>query len=81
MPITKLKSNIDKVSHIVHVADVHIRLTKRHDEYDSVFNRLYAEVSKQSKDTIVCLLGDIFHNKSELSPECIRSAKDLLSDQ
>jgi DNA repair exonuclease SbcCD ATPase subunit len=78
MPITKLTTNIDKVSHIVHVADIHIRLTKRHEEYEKIFDRLYKEVASQDKNTVVCLLGDIFHNKSELSPECIQSAKDLL---
>lgn len=75
--ITVLKTNIQKFTHIVHIADVHIRLTKRHDEYREVFNNLYEEIKKTPETTAVAFLGDIFHSKADLSPECIQVASDL----
>jgi len=77
MGIEVLKSKIKNFTHIVHVADVHIRLLKRNDEYREVFEKLYKEVEKTPKETLVCLLGDIFHNKSDLSPESVQLAKDF----
>ena len=75
--ITVLKTNIQKFTHIVHIADVHIRLTKRHDEYRAVFDNLYEEIKKTPETTAVAFLGDIFHSKADLSPECIQVASDL----
>lgn len=74
----KLNCKIKNFTHIVHVADIHIRLTKRHDEYEEIFNKFYAEVKKTPKTTSIAILGDLFHNKSDLSPECVQSAKDFL---
>ena len=75
--ITLLKSPIQKYEYIMHVADIHIRLNKRHDEYKEVFANFYEEVKKSPPNTLVALLGDVFHSKSDLSPECIQMATDL----
>lgn len=77
MAIKILKSDIKKFTHIVHMADIHIRLLKRYDEYEVVFNRLYEEIKKTPDTTVICLLGDIFHNKVDLSPECIQCCKNF----
>ena len=76
--INKLSCSTKKFTHIVHVADLHIRLTKRHEEYTEVFNKFYEEVKKTPSTTLIAILGDLFHNKSDLSPECVLSAKDFL---
>jgi len=78
MSIKILNTSTKQFTHIVHVADIHIRLTKRHDEYQSVFNRLYEEIKKTPPTTVICLAGDIVHSKLDLSPECVREVKDLL---
>lgn len=75
--ISLLKPNIDKFTHVLHIADIHIRLNKRHGEYKDVFNTLYEEVKKTPTTTAVVLLGDVFHSKSDLSPECVQMATDL----
>ncbi len=69
MPITK----------IFHVADVHIRTTKRHDEYKVVFERLF-EYIRQNKndDSIIVLAGDIVHSKTNMSPEMVELTSILL---
>ena len=77
--ITVLKTGIPKFTHILHIADLHVRLNKRHDEYKEVFNNLYEEIKKTPETTIVALLGDVFHSKSDLSPECVQVASDLFT--
>ena len=72
-----LKSPIANYTHILQIADIHIRLNKRHDEYKEVFAELYAEIEKTPPTTLVALVGDVFHSKSDLSPECIQVATDL----
>ena len=57
---------------IYHIADIHIRQLKRHEEYRSVFSNLYKEIQKQGTDeAILVVVGDILHSKNELSPELI----------
>lgn len=75
--ITILKSPIEEYTHVIHVADVHIRLNKRHDEYRAVFEKFYDAIDKSPKTTAVMLGGDIFHSKSDLSPECVQMGSDF----
>lgn len=78
--ITILKSEIKKFTHIIQIADIHIRLNKRHDEYREVFANLYEEIKKTPDTTAICLVGDVFHSKSDLSPECVQMATDLFKN-
>jgi DNA repair exonuclease SbcCD ATPase subunit len=75
--ITLLNTKIQKFTHIIHLADIHIRLNKRHEEYREIFKLLYKQIADSPKETVVAMLGDIFHNKSDLSPECIQMATEL----
>lgn len=75
--INILKSPIQEYTHILHVADIHIRLNKRHDEYKEIFNKLYSCVENTPSTTVVAILGDVFHSKSDLSPECVQMASDF----
>jgi DNA repair exonuclease SbcCD ATPase subunit len=78
MSVTYLNSPIQKFTHLIHVADIHIRLTKRHDEYREVFQEFYDAVDKSPPETLIAVLGDVFHVKSDLSPECVKLAGDFL---
>jgi len=76
--ITKL--NID-ISHIAHIADVHIRNLKRHDEYNSVFNKLYSsltQLKKKHPNLVIYLGGDIVHSKLDMTPELINVTYNFL---
>ena len=75
--ITLLKTEIPEFTHVFQIADVHIRLNKRHDEYKEVFFNLYEEIKKTPSTTAIALVGDVFHSKSDLSPECVQMASDL----
>lgn len=78
MSIKILTNTIKNFTHIVHVADIHVRLTKRHDEYKAVFEKLYEEVKKTPSTSLICVLGDVVHSKLDLSPECVQEVKDFL---
>lgn len=68
-----------KLKHIVHLADIHIRLFRRHDEYQIVFDRLYADIkAAKLEDFIIVLAGDIVHAKTDMSPELIEITSAFL---
>ena len=77
MPITHLTVN-QKFSHVVQLSDIHIRLTKRHEEYKEVFSRLFNELLKTPSTTAIFVLGDVVNSKIDLSPECVDLAADFL---
>jgi len=77
--ITKLETQISKVKRIFHIGDIHLRLLKRHDEYNVVFNKMFSKFSEIGlEDSIICILGDLVHSKVELSPELIRECSKFL---
>jgi len=77
MAITQLVTN-KKFSHVVQVSDIHIRLTKRHEEYKEVFKRLFDDISNTPPTTAIFVMGDIVNSKIDLSPECVDLAADFL---
>jgi DNA repair exonuclease SbcCD ATPase subunit len=64
---------------IAHLADIHLRLFQREDEYRQIFSKLEGMLEQIGPRRIV-ISGDIFHNKITLSPECVNLAYDLLSN-
>lgn len=55
----------------IHIADVHFRGLKRHDEYRQVFSNLFVKASELKPDAIF-VGGDIVHSKTQgISPELI----------
>jgi len=76
----KLDIGFDKVKCVVHLADVHIRLTKRHNEYREAFEKVYDGLRKTPTNTLILNLGDVFHSKVDLSPEAIQLASEFLKN-
>ena len=67
---------------IAHISDVHIRKTRRHEEYKIALDNLISSLESLTVDRIV-LAGDLLHNKTDLSPEAVDLASqylDALSD-
>lgn len=77
-----LESNIDQITTIFHISDIHIRKRTRHDEYIKIFDRFCDTVSdyisNKERDCIIVVTGDIMHDKSELVPESINTLKKFL---
>tara|TARA_R110000824_G_scaffold80978_5_gene203444 strand:- start:236 stop:3421 length:3186 start_codon:yes stop_codon:yes gene_type:complete len=59
------------IKKVLHLADIHARLSQRHEEYRHVFKNFYKQAREQNPDIIV-IAGDIFHQKIHLSPEVIK---------
>jgi len=64
---------------IAHIADVHIRKLKYHQEYKSVFCQLYEKLREEKVDCVV-VVGDIVHTKTDMSPEMISLTSDFFSN-
>ena len=62
---------------IAHFGDTHIKLFKQHEEYKYIFSEIYANLKKENVDYIIHC-GDLFHNKTSLSPEGIQICSDFL---
>ena len=77
---TKLEIGFDTVEKMVHIADVHIRLVKRHDEYRESFERVYEYVKTTPEKTIALIAGDVLHAKIDLSPEAIQLTSEFLKN-
>lgn len=66
---------------VIHIADIHIRNYKRHEEYEIVFNRLYdycRETVSKHKNTLIYVAGDIVHAKTDMSPELVEMTRNFL---
>lgn len=76
-----IKVPFKKLKHICQIADVHIRLFRRHEEYEAAFETLYADIrSKNLKDFIIVLAGDIVHAKTDMSPELVEVTSRFLKN-
>jgi len=62
---------------IAHLADIHIRNLKYHENYKKVFNKLYSSLKENEPDVII-VAGDIAHTKISISPEYIDISSDFL---
>ena len=56
---------------IAHISDVHFRSLKRHDEYKSIFQKIF-DTLKIEKVDMIFIGGDIVHSKTQgITPEII----------
>jgi len=77
----RLTVPFQKLQHIVHIADVHIRLFRRHEEYELAFSRLYDDIKrKKLQDFVIVLAGDIVHAKTDMSPELVEVTSRFLAN-
>ena len=72
---------------VYHIADVHIRLYKRHSEFQTVLNRFYDMVLKDIKkrkltkeQVSIAIAGDLVHSKIQMTPELVSFVIKMLND-
>ena len=63
----QLTNDIKNFTNILHIGDIHIRLTQRHQEYAEAFDKLYKAVDNTKDSTLVLIAGDIFHSHGLLA--------------
>jgi len=77
--IKDLNLGFDKVERIHHLADIHFRNFSRHKEYKTVLDRLYKKINKNaSENSLITVLGDVAHSKTEMSPELVKYISGFL---
>ena len=70
--ISQIPNNL--INKIIHIADIHIRLLERHEEYNLVFEKFYQDlitIRETNPNTLVCLCGDLLEKKDILRPNTI----------
>jgi DNA repair exonuclease SbcCD ATPase subunit/predicted phosphodiesterase len=70
----------EKFDYIWHMADIHIHLQSRHDEYRTAFAKVFETLNQEKnsgKKGLVVICGDIVHSKCELSPEAVALVKEF----
>lgn len=69
------------INKIFHLSDIHIRLSKRQEQYKQVLEKVKQEILRRKDDnSIIIITGDLFHTKLELSPEAIDMAGLYLTE-
>jgi DNA repair exonuclease SbcCD ATPase subunit/DNA repair exonuclease SbcCD nuclease subunit len=71
--VVEIMSSEVVFDYIIHISDIHIRLSSRFEEYESVLKKFLDHI-KHLENAIVVVTGDIFHHKNELTPDCIMFA-------
>jgi DNA repair exonuclease SbcCD nuclease subunit len=72
-----------KYNFVYHIADIHIPLRSKKEEYYKVFGRLHKFIKSElekGREGIIVICGDIFHTKDELSPDGIYLLKYLFNE-
>ena len=72
--VVYLHKNIIMVKYVIHLADIHIRTFRLHDEYQEVFRTLLVQINDLAKDykreeIRIVLAGDLVHQKIVISNE------------
>ena len=74
----KFNIGFEKIDKIYHIADIHIRNLRRHNEYKVVFDRTVEAIRKTiGPNDIIFLGGDIVHAKTDMTPELIQSVQEF----
>jgi DNA repair exonuclease SbcCD ATPase subunit/DNA repair exonuclease SbcCD nuclease subunit len=76
----RLNVGMEKIDAVMHLADVHIRLTKRHEEYREAFTKTYAHAKTLPTNSVILIAGDLVHSKVDLSPEAVQIASEFLKN-
>ncbi len=68
------------IDYVFHIADLHIRNLKRHNEYRLVFNKFLQDLDNKPENSILYIGGDIAHAKTEMTPELVREVSWFLKE-
>lgn len=66
-------------THIIHLADIHIR-TDRTDEYLQAFDNLCESIKEHTQNPLIVICGDTIHDRTRITPEVIKKTYYLLDN-
>jgi len=75
--MTEIINNGGRYCKVIHISDIHIRLSTRFKEYNQVF-KLFTSQIQEIEDAVIVITGDFFHTKNELTPDCMMLAISFL---
>lgn len=75
-----LKPKNEYVEHVYHIADIHIRILERHDEYREIFSKFKAVIERDKTTKLLVICGDIFHQKDRFTSETMVLFTDFIND-
>jgi DNA repair exonuclease SbcCD nuclease subunit len=64
---------------LAHLSDTHIKLLRDHNHYSKIFDKIYEKL-KEEKPYAIIHCGDLFHNKTNLTPEAVKMAGEFLNN-
>lgn len=67
------------IKKITHIADLHIRLYKRHQEYREQFIK-FLDLQRELNPDRIVIAGDIVHSKNQMTPELIELVAWFLTE-
>ena len=68
------------INKIFQISDIHIRLYRRFKEYQLVLENLINIINeRKDENSIIIITGDLFHSKTEMSPESINLGTQFLN--
>jgi DNA repair exonuclease SbcCD ATPase subunit len=77
--VVKLTESDSKIKIIYTMSDIHIGVdNNRETEFYEIFKKTYDMISKDTKDAIICMIGDIIDFKDHPNPESIAIFTDFL---
>ena len=60
------------INKIFHISDIHIKLYRRSKEYQFILENLINTINERKDEhSLIIITGDIFHSKTEMSPESV----------
>ena len=78
-----IELDLGYIRYVYHMADIHIRLNERIEEYSLVFDRLYESIKEKSvgelSESVVIIAGDIFDAKTNLKTESLELFDRLMN--
>ena len=81
--ILNLDNTNNIITNIIHIADIHIKFDKQHNEYREVFNKFYDDLTNHkniNKDTIICICGDILDTKYIYNTNVLLLAREFIKN-
>ena len=68
------------IKKIFHIADIHVpNASTRHEEFKTIFNKLYKIIEDEEDTKLVIICGDIYNEKRVTNPNAGIMVSDMIT--